>query len=65
MAQYKDLYPRAYKCYLLVDNPDKVKKFLVGRQFFVIFVVILLPLLPPTAQSNLILSNPIPSHLTR
>lgn len=39
MTPFKELYPRAYKCSLLVDTPDKVKKFLVGRQFFVIFVV--------------------------
>jgi hypothetical protein len=39
MTPYKETYPRAYKCSLLVDTPDKVKKFLVGRQFFVIFVV--------------------------
>ena len=42
MSLYKEMFPRAYKCYLLVDTPDKVKKFLVGRQFFVIFVVFLI-----------------------
>ena len=35
-------FPRAAKCQQLVDNPEKVKKFLVGRQFFVIFVVFLI-----------------------
>jgi hypothetical protein len=35
-------YPRALRCHALVDTPVKLKKFLVGRQFFVIFVVFLL-----------------------
>jgi len=35
-------YPRAQKCHALVDTPVKLKKFLVGRQFFVIFVVFLI-----------------------
>jgi hypothetical protein len=39
MAKYADLFPRAVKCHALVDTPEKVQKFLVGRQFFVIFVV--------------------------
>lgn len=39
MEKYKDEFPRAYACYRLVDTPDKVKKFLVGRQFCVIFIV--------------------------
>ncbi|KAJ1438290.1 silicon transporter-domain-containing protein [Ochromonadaceae sp. CCMP2298] len=42
MDQYKERFPRAVKCHALVDTPDKVKKFLVGRQFFVIFVVFLI-----------------------
>ncbi len=42
MTQYAERYPRAVKCHALVDTPEKVKKFLVGRQFFVIFVVFLL-----------------------
>ena len=42
MTSYLDKYPRAVKCQALVDNPEKVKKFLVGRQFFVIFVVFLI-----------------------
>ena len=42
MSQYAERYPRAVKCHSLVDTPEKVKKFLVGRQFFVIFVVFLL-----------------------
>jgi len=35
-------FPRALKCHALIDTPTKVKKFLVGRQFFVIFVVFLI-----------------------
>lgn len=42
MSIYKERYPRAVKVHSLVDTPKKVKKFLVGRQFFVIFVVFLL-----------------------
>lgn len=42
MAQYKDKFPRAVRCHSFVDTPQKVKKFLVGRQFFTIFVVFLL-----------------------
>ena len=39
MKLYATDFPRALKCHALVDTPEKVKKFLVGRQFFVIFVV--------------------------
>lgn len=42
MKQYEEKYPRAVKCQALVNTPEKVKKFLVGRQFFVIFVVFLI-----------------------
>lgn len=42
MEQYKDKYPRAYKCWLLANNPQRVQKFIVGRQFYVIFVVFLI-----------------------
>lgn len=42
MAKYAEKFPRAVKCHALVDTPEKVKKFLVGRQFFVIFVVFLI-----------------------
>lgn len=42
MAKYVDIYPRAVKVHTLVDTPEKVQKFLVGRQFFVIFVVFLI-----------------------
>lgn len=33
MHEYADRYPRAAKMHALVDTPEKVKKFLVGRQF--------------------------------
>lgn len=39
MQLYAKDFPRALRCHALVDTPEKVKKFLVGRQFFVIFVV--------------------------
>ena len=39
MSKFAAEFPRAAKCHALVDTPRKVKKFLVGRQFFVIFVV--------------------------
>jgi hypothetical protein len=42
MKQYVEKFPRAVKCHALVDTPQKVKKFLVGRQFFTIFVVFLI-----------------------
>jgi hypothetical protein len=53
MEQYKEKFPRTYNCWKLVDTPSKVKKFLVGRQFFTIFVVFLIsqitsfPFIPP------------------
>jgi hypothetical protein len=40
--QHVETFPRACKTHKLVDTPVKVKKFLVGRQFFVIFVVFLI-----------------------
>jgi hypothetical protein len=42
MSQYAEQYPRVVKLFKLVDSRQKVKKFLVGRQFFVIFVVFLI-----------------------
>lgn len=42
MSMYAERFPRAVKCHALVDCPEKVKRFLVGRQFFVIFVVFLI-----------------------
>ena len=42
MSQYAERFPRACRTHKLVDTPEKVKKFLVGRQFFTIFVVFLI-----------------------
>ena len=42
MTKYAQDYPRACSLHKYVDTPVKVKKFLVGRQFFVIFVVFLI-----------------------
>ena len=42
MSKVGEVYPRAQRCHALVNTPQKVKKFLVGRQFFVIFVVFLI-----------------------
>lgn len=42
MTQYRSNYPRAAKLHALVNTPEKVKKFLVGRQFFTLFVVFLI-----------------------
>jgi hypothetical protein len=39
MDKYALEYPRACKMHKLVDTPVKVKKFLVGRQFFVVSTV--------------------------
>lgn len=42
MEKYADKYPRAFKCWKLANTPQKVQKFIVGRQFYVIFVVFLI-----------------------
>jgi hypothetical protein len=42
MSVHAEQFPRACKTHKLVDTPTKVKKFLVGRQFFTIFVVFLI-----------------------
>lgn len=42
MTAYAEKFPRAVKCQALCNTPEKLKKFLVGRQFFVIFVVFLI-----------------------
>ena len=54
MTKVGKVYPRAARCHALVDTPIKVKKFLVGRQFFVIFVVFLIAQLTtfPKMPSN-------------
>ena len=33
---FKDLYPRAYKLHELVNRPEGVKRFIIGRQFFTV-----------------------------
>lgn len=42
MAAYAKDYPRVCKLALLVDTPEKVKRFLVGRQFCLLFIVFLI-----------------------
>lgn len=42
MEKYTDKYPRAVQVHSYVNTPEKVQKFLVGRQFFVIFIVFLI-----------------------
>lgn len=42
MEPYEQEYPKAVRSWRLVNTPEKVKKFLMGRQFFVIFVVFLI-----------------------
>jgi hypothetical protein len=42
MAQFTEMFPLACKNHAKVNTTEKVKKFLVGRQFFVIFVVFLI-----------------------
>lgn len=42
MTPYQERYPRGVKCHRLVNTPEKVKQFLVGRQFFTLFVVFLI-----------------------
>ena len=42
MSSYQDRFPRACKVQLLVNTNTKVQRFLVGRQFFVIFVVFII-----------------------
>lgn len=39
LTPYKEVYPRAYETHKLVNDTKSVKKFLVGRQFFTIFIV--------------------------
>jgi len=42
MEKYVDKYPRAVACWRLCNTPETVQKFIVGRQFYVIFVVFLI-----------------------
>jgi hypothetical protein len=54
MDKYALEYPRACKMHKLVDTPVKVKKFLVGRQFFVVSSV--------HAGNTCTAPNPIPPY---
>lgn len=40
--QYKEIYPRAYALMMSVTHLNNVERFLVGRQFFTIFVMTLI-----------------------
>lgn len=33
---YRDYYPRAYRMHELMSQPDNVKRFIIGRQFFTV-----------------------------
>lgn len=33
---YRDYYPRAYRLHELMSQPDNVKRFIIGRQFFTV-----------------------------
>ena len=39
---FKDAYPRAWKIHELVNRPDNVKRFIIGRQFFTVLVCFLI-----------------------
>merc|ERR1719428_1634190 len=39
---FKASHPRGYRLHMLANRPMNVQRFLVGRQFFVIFVVMLM-----------------------
>lgn len=39
---FKDVYPRAYKIHQLMSRPENVKRFIIGRQFFVVLTNFLL-----------------------
>ena len=53
MSVYQEKFPRACKVQLLVNSNVKVQRFLVGRQFFVIFVVFII------AQCTTLPSTPV------
>lgn len=42
MAEFEQSFPRAFKTHQVVNSTEKVKRFLVGRQFFTIFVVFII-----------------------
>lgn len=56
--QWKDTYPRAYVMHKFVNQPENVKRFIIGRQFFTVLtnflLVSCLPLLfiPTTTSLN-------------
>ena len=39
---WKDAYPAAYKCHEIVNRPNNMKRFIIGRQFFTVLVVFLI-----------------------
>ena len=39
---FKDIYPRAYKLHEIVNRPENLKRFIIGRQFFTVLSNILL-----------------------
>jgi len=39
---WRTVYPRTYALHELVNRPDNVKRFIIGRQFFTVLVVFLL-----------------------
>jgi hypothetical protein len=40
--EFKESHPRAYQMHVIVNRPDTVKKFIVGRQFFTLMTNFLL-----------------------
>jgi len=39
---FKEAYPSAWACHELVNRPDNMKRFIIGRQFFTVLVVFLI-----------------------
>jgi len=39
---FREVYPRAYKVHKLINQPDNVKRFIIGRQFFTVLTNFLL-----------------------
>ncbi len=39
---FRDVYPRAYKLHRLMNQPENVKRFIIGRQFFTVLTNFLL-----------------------
>jgi hypothetical protein len=39
---FREVYPRAYKIHLLINQPENVKRFIIGRQFFTVLTNFLL-----------------------